>query len=153
MKLVIYNLKRLNLSDSEKMVLLFLSDWNRPIRIGDIYNELQKGYNYDQTQQNLNYFIKKLCKKDYISWQPHSRVELLEFGKSSALHLSWHRHLLELYFDETLDLKKEDVKKEALRLTPLVSCNLINALVKKYHIKDCKLKDEVKLKGLCSEGD
>jgi Mn-dependent DtxR family transcriptional regulator len=129
--------------------LLFLYDWEKPIRIGDIHQILQKDYNYQQTQQNLNYLIKKLRKKNLISWQPHSMVELQESGSEFALHLAWHRHLLERFFEETLDLPKEQIHKEALRITPIISCNFINALVRKFHNNDCNLKTEVINQRLC----
>jgi Mn-dependent DtxR family transcriptional regulator len=140
-----------SLSDSEKLVLLFLHDWQRPIRLGDLYQILQERYYYSQTQQNLNYFIKKLRNNHYLSWKPHSRIELKDKGKEYALHISWHRHLLEKYFEETLDLTLEETKHETLTLTPVVSCNFIAALVRKYHQDDCELKQKIKSENLCFE--
>jgi len=139
------------LTDSEKIILLFLYDWDRPIRIGDIYQILDKKYDYNQSQQNLNYFIKKLRKYQYLKWQPHGMVELLDSGKKQALHISWHKHLLELYFKETLDIDEDQVKNEALRLTPIVSCNFINALVKKFHLENCDLKEKIESTKICQE--
>ena len=139
------------LTDSEKIILLFLYDWDRPIRIGDIYQILDMKYNYNQSQQNLNYFIKKLRKYQYLKWQPHGRVELLESGKEQALHISWHKHLLERYFRETLDLNEDQIKIEALRLTPVVSCSFINALVKKFHFENCDLKEKINSTKLCKD--
>ena len=138
-----------NLTDSEKLVLLFLHDWQKPIRIGDIHQFLQKDYNYEQTQQNLNYIIKKLRRKNLLSWQPHSMVKLVKNGEELALHLTWHRHLLEKFLTETLDLSEDQIQKEALRITPIVSCNFINALVRRYHNNDCELKTRVNQQKIC----
>ncbi len=138
------------LSNSEKLILLFLYNWERPIRAGDLFQTLRKEYNFDRSRQTLHSLVKKLRKNELISWEPHRLVRLTEIGKEHALHITWHMHLLENYFQETLDLKAVVRRKEALRLTPIVSCEFIDAITK-FHQDDCELKEAIKAGNLCTE--
>ncbi len=138
------------LSDSEKLILLFLYSWEKPIRAGDLFQILNEEYHFDRSRQTLHSLIKKLRKNELISWKPHKLVKLTETGKEHALHITWHMHLLESYFQETLDLKAPIRTKEALRLTPIVSCEFINA-IKKFHQADCELKEAIRAENLCTE--
>ena len=138
------------LSNSEKLILLFLYNWERPIRAGDLFQTLRKEYNFDRSRQTLHSLIKKLRKNELISWEPHRLVRLTEIGKEHALHITWHMHLLENYFQETLDLKAVVRRKEALRLTPIVSCEFIDAITK-FHQDDCEPKEAIKAGNLCTE--
>lgn len=140
----------LNLSDSEKYILLFLYTWEKPIRAGDLFRIMNEEYHFDRSRQTLHSLIKKLQKNDLISWKPHKLVRLTEFGKKNALHITWHMHLLENYFQKTLDLTTATQTKESLRLAPIVSCEFINA-IKKFHHADCELKEADKAENLCAE--
>ncbi|MFX1283845.1 MAG: hypothetical protein ACFFB5_09320 [Promethearchaeota archaeon] len=137
------------LSDSEKLILLFLYDWERPIRAGDLFQILNEEYHFDRSRQTLHSLIKKLQKNKLISWEPHKLVGLTEIGKEHALHITWHMHLLENYFQETLDLTASVRRKVALRLTPIVSCEFIEAITK-FHQDDCELKEAIKAGNLCT---
>ncbi len=139
------------LSDSEKLILLFLYIWERPIRAGDLFQILNNEYGFSRSRQTLHSVIKKLRDSHYLSWEPHKLVKLTNQGKDHALHIRWHMHLLEKYFQETLDLSKETIRNEALRLTPEASCDLINAVVLKFHKDDCGLKEAIKAENICLE--
>lgn len=139
-----------NLSDSEKLVLLVLYDWEKPIRLGDLYNILKGDFGFSRSRQTLHSLIRKLRKKYFLYWEPHKLVKLTDQGKERAVHITWHMHLLEDYFAETLDLSEESIRKEAIRLTPIISCDFTKTLVRKYHQKcGCQLKEAVEDNKIC----
>lgn len=140
------------LSDSEKLILLFLYSWERPIRAGDIFQILNDEYGFSRSRQTLHSLIKKLRKNHFLFWEPHKLIKLTNQGKEYALHITWHMHLLEKYMEETLDLKEYTIKKEALRLTPVISCDFINAIGRKFHKNCCELEEQIIAKNLCIEG-
>lgn len=141
------------LSNSEKSILLFLYTWERPIRAGDLFQILNLEYGFSRSRQTLHSLIKKLRKNHYLFWEPHKLVKLTDQGKEHALHIAWHMHLLEKYLEETLDLCEESIKKEALRLTPIISCNFINAINRKFHKNCCELEETIEAKNLCLKGN
>ncbi|UCE14069.1 MAG: hypothetical protein JSV04_02555 [Candidatus Heimdallarchaeota archaeon] len=127
------------LSESEKLILLYLYIRDKPITAGHLFQVLSDDYGFSRTRQSLHSMVKKLKKNAYISWEPHRLVELTNKGKKYAEHLHVHRHLLEEYFKKTLDnLSDESVRNEALRLTPIVSCDFIEAIdSSEFHEDDC----------------
>jgi len=137
------------LSDSEKLILLFLYTWDKPIRVVDLFKKINKEYHFDRSRQTLHSLIKKLRKNELVSWEPHKSVILTETGKEHALHVTWHMHLLESYFQETLDMTADIRTKEALKLTPIVSCEFIDAITK-FHQNDCELQEAIKAGNLCT---
>lgn len=138
------------LSDSEKLILLFLYERKKPITAGHLFEVLTDKYGFSRTRQSLHSMIKKLLKHKFITWEPHRLVELTNQGEEHALHINWHMHLLERYFQETLDLPKETIRKEALRLTPEVSCDFVNAVKDKFNCKeDCELQEAVITERIC----
>jgi len=139
-----------DISNSEKLVLLVLYDWEKPIRLGDLFNRLKRNFGFFRSRQTLHSLIRKLRNNYFLYWEPHKSVKLSDLGKERALHVTWHMHLLEEYFAETLDLSEESIRKEAIRLTPLVSCDFTKALVRKYHKAcGCQLKEAIKDDQIC----
>jgi Mn-dependent DtxR family transcriptional regulator len=139
-----------NLSSSEKLILLLLHVREKPITAGHLFEVLTEEYGFTRTRQSLHSMIKKLRKNQFINWEPHRLVELTNQGNEQALHLNWHMHLLERYFEETLDLSKDTRKKETLCLTPIVSCDFINAVKEKFNCRDdCKLQEAILTENIC----
>ena len=140
----------IKLLDSEKLILLFLYTSEKPISAKNLFEVLTNEYGFSRTRQSLHSMIKKLKKIEYVSWEPHGLVEITNQGKEHALHFNWHMHLLERYFEETLDLSEDIRKKETLRLTPIVSCDFVNAVKDKFDCKDdCKLQEAVITERIC----
>ncbi|MFX0122364.1 MAG: hypothetical protein ACFFAE_01920 [Candidatus Hodarchaeota archaeon] len=138
------------LSDSEKLILLFLYVRGKPITAGHLFEVLTNEYGFSRTRQSLHSMIKKLKNSKFINWEPHRLLELTNQGKEHALHLNWHKHLLERYFEETLDLSEDIRKKETLCLTPIVSCDFINAVKNRFNCKDdCKLQEAILTERIC----
>jgi Mn-dependent DtxR family transcriptional regulator len=139
-----------DLSNSEKLILLFLYVRGKPITAGHLFEVLTDEYGFSRTRQSLHSMIKKLKKNQFIEWKPHRLVELTNQGEEHALHLNWHMHLLERYFEETLDLSEDIRKKEMLCLTPIISCDFINAVKDKFNCKDdCKLQEAILSERIC----
>ncbi|UCG04522.1 MAG: hypothetical protein JSW11_11165 [Candidatus Heimdallarchaeota archaeon] len=137
-------------SDSEKLILLFLYVRKKPITAGHLFEVLTNEYGFSRTRQSLHTMIKKLKKFQLVEWEPHRVVELTGKGNEEALHLNWHMHLLERYFEETLDLSEDIRKKETLCLTPTVSCDFVNAVKNKFNCSnDCKLQEAVLSERIC----
>lgn len=140
----------INFSDSEKLILLYLYVRGKPITAGHLYEVLTTEYGFSRTRQSLHSMIKKLKKSNLINWEPHRLVELTDLGNGHALHLNWHKHLLERYLEETLELSDDVRKKETLCLTPIVSCNFINAVKEKFNCKDdCRLQEAILTENIC----
>jgi len=140
----------IDLSDSEKLILLYLYVRKKPITAGHLFEVLIDDYSFSRTRQSLHSMIKKLKNSNLISWEPHRLVELTAQGEEHALHLNWHKHLLERYFEETLELSEEIRKRETLCLTPIVSCDFINAVKDKFNCKDdCKLQEAILTENIC----
>jgi Mn-dependent DtxR family transcriptional regulator len=138
-------------SEPEKLVLLYLYNNNSPIHLKDLFDVLIKDFNFSRSLQTLHSIVKKMNKHSFISWQPHRFVILEELGKKIALHLTWHMHLLEAYFLETLDLPRDFLRREALKITTIISCEFANALSSKYHQKDCELMEKIIENHICLE--
>ncbi|MFX0015352.1 MAG: hypothetical protein ACFFB2_09630 [Promethearchaeota archaeon] len=139
-----------NLSNSEKLILLYLYVREKPITAGHLFEVLTGEYGFSRTRQSFHSMIKKLKKSEFISWERYRTVELTENGKEHALHYNWHMHLLEKYFHETLDLPEDLIRKETLQLTPIVSCGFINALKDKFVCEsNCRLQEAMKTEKIC----
>ncbi|MFX1505183.1 MAG: hypothetical protein ACFFDC_03620 [Promethearchaeota archaeon] len=140
----------IDLSDSEKLILLYLYVRKKPITAGHLFEVLTTEYGFSRTRQSLHSMIKKLKSSYLINWEPHRLVELTNQGKEHALHLNWHQHLLERYLEETLDLSEDIRKRETLCLTPIVSCDFINAVKEKFNCRDdCKLQEAILTENIC----
>ena len=114
--------------EKEIRVLEFLYRWFRPIRAGDLAKRLRLKH------QTLNSILKKLGKQALITWEPYGLVELTSMGKEKGVHYLRHHHLLERFLKETLDLSDQESHDESVRITPFVSCNLIQAICRHFNI-------------------
>ncbi|MHA1975194.1 MAG: metal-dependent transcriptional regulator [Candidatus Hodarchaeales archaeon] len=138
--------------DSEKLILVFLYIWEKPIRAGDLFIILKEKNYFTRSRQTLNSSLNKLTKLGLIHYQKYRLIELTNIGRIRAAHIKWHMHLLELFFQKTLDLSQDKIDREILRLTPVVSCAFIRALVKKYHDEECELQTLINEENCCVEG-
>ncbi len=112
----------MELSPSEKRLLRFLFDWIRPIRPGDIKKEL------DIKHSTLNSQLEVLQEKKLVAWKKYGPASLTEEGKKVAAHHVRHAVLMEYFLIQVLELQKNVAHEESIKLAPLVSCRLTEAI-------------------------
>ena len=81
--------------------------------------------------QTLNSALFRLSDHGLIKWEKYKEVHLTETGLGKLKHLEYHFHLVEIFLMNSLGLPSEEAIKEASRLAPYFSCNLITAIYKK----------------------
>ena len=120
------NLDNPVLKEKEIKILDFLFYWGRPIKAGEIVKELKLKHS------TLNSVLKRLTKQQLIKWEKYGAVHLTEVGTSKAAHLTNHHFIIEKFLKETLDISDDFAHKEALNLSRLISCELIEKICEKY---------------------
>lgn len=124
----------------EEKVLEFLYYWDRPISTGILCKELNIKHS------TLNSVISRLVDQGYVVWEKYSLVKLTKEGQDTAAHLSNHHFIVEKYFIEHLLLPEDIAHKEAVKLSPHISCTIIEAICDKIGVSH----DEIN-KHFCSQ--
>ena len=62
-------------------------------------------------------------------------VELTELGQSNAEHITNHHFILERFLKDSLEVSNEFAHQEALKLSNVISCELIDKICEKYNYK------------------
>ena len=122
--------------NKDDMVMEFMYYLDRPISSG----ELRKRLNIKHS--TLNSVIQRLENSGLVDWEKYSLVKLTETGKVKAAHLSNHHFIIEKFLIEELHFSEETAHKEALNLSPHISCNIIDAICKKMHISPRKINTQ-----------
>jgi DtxR family transcriptional regulator, Mn-dependent transcriptional regulator len=130
------------LKEKENRVLDFLYYWGRPIRVGDIADNLKIPHS------TINSVLKRLEEQKIVSWKKYRMVHLTPEGAESAAHLSNHHFIIEHFLQETLDLSTEEAHREALLLAGRADCTLIQAICDKFGLSRTEIQ-----KNLCSHRD
>ena len=112
----------MELSASEKRLLRFLFYWIRPIRTGDLKEEL------NMKHSTLNSQLEVLQEKELISWKKYGPVSLTAKGTRVAAHHIRHAVLMEYFLIKTLNLPKDIAHEESIILAPLISCRLTDLI-------------------------
>lgn len=128
--------------NKDTAVLEFLFFWDRPINSGTLRKELNLKHS------TLNSVIERLVKRGFVEWKKYSLISLTEDGKKEAGHISNHHFIVEKFLTDTLDLKEEDAHKEALKISPHVSCKIIEAICMKMHVSHTEIHTQ-----FCTERD
>ncbi len=132
------------LKENEKVILEFLYRWIRPIRVGDLKNEL------NAIHSTLNSQLKNLEKDGLIEWSRYGTVCLSKKGKEIAAHLTRHHRILEQFLVEFLEMDAKEACQESEILTPLVTCNLIRRINEKITKSDfCPCGNPIPKEGIC----
>jgi Mn-dependent DtxR family transcriptional regulator len=98
---------------------------NQPIKPGTLAKELEIPH------QTLNSALFRLSEHGLIKWEKYKDVQLTQGGLENLKHLEYHFHLVEIFLMNSLGLSSEEAIREASRLAPYFSCNLITAIYKK----------------------
>ncbi len=128
--------------NKDNSVLEFLFYWDRPINSGTLRRELNIKHS------TLNSVIERLQKKGLVEWEKYSLISLTETGKHEAAHLSNHHFIVEKFLTETLNMNEIDAHEEALKISPHVSCKIIDAICKKMNISHKEINTQ-----FCTERD
>jgi DtxR family Mn-dependent transcriptional regulator len=119
---------RNEISVQENRILEFIYRWLRPIRVGDLCKELKIKHT------TLNSQLKLLEKKKLIKWNRYGPVKLTQEGIERAKHLNRHHGILETFLIEILGMEKKSAQLETFSLSPVVSCDFINSIGKKFSL-------------------
>lgn len=92
------------------------------------------------SHSTLNSALQRLNKAEILKWEKYGNVFLLDKGFDALQHIKNHHHLIELFFMDSLDMKKSIAHEESLRLAPHFSCRMINVLCQKY--PECSKHDK-----------
>jgi len=111
----------------EQKILEFLYKWLRPIRIGDLKQELQKD-GYSIPHSTLNSTIERLQERDFVKWKKYGPVALTEFGWESVAHKQRHFHLFSMYLSQTLGISHDQAQNESYKIAGILSCELIDKI-------------------------
>ena len=137
-------LQKKELSIQQNKVLEFIYRWIRPIRAGDLSKEM----NIKHTTMNSQ--LKSLEEKELIEWDRYGPIKLTTKGLNTAKHLNRHHGILENFMIEILGMDKNDAQVETLSLAPIVSCNFVNSIGKKFELPTiCACGSEIPTKREC----
>ena len=115
-------------NNKEKLILLFLNDWQRPIRPGDMANELHIKHT------TLNSVLHKLKEKAVITWEKYGTVSLTKKGLRHSNHFRRHHHLFALFLSKTLELEVEESHQQVtIAFTSNLPCKLIEKVDEKLN--------------------
>ncbi len=108
--------------ERDALVLMFLLEWGRPLRVGEIKRHL------NMPHSTLNSIIKKLEKRGLVDWEEYSNVSLTEKGKKVSSHLLKHHNILHHYLVKVLGIDDKVAHQDSLKTAGLLSCDTIEAL-------------------------
>lgn len=121
----------LQLGEKEQKVVIFLYEWDRPIRVGDIRRYV------DFPHSTLNSVIKRLKAKNVVNWEEYGLVNLDTIGKKIAAHHLQHHMTIHHFFQESLGLSAEEAHVEGLKSAGILSCKTVRLM--KANIPDREL--------------
>jgi Mn-dependent DtxR family transcriptional regulator len=88
--------------------------------------------------QTINSALKRMEERKQIIWKKYKEVGINMDNEESLIHLQNHIHLVEDFLIQTLNISKEEAFKEALKIAPIISCELAERICEKYHYNHCK---------------
>jgi DtxR family Mn-dependent transcriptional regulator len=122
--------------DYKVLVTLYKQDMS--FKVGDLAQELNLAHS------TIGSCIKRLEKKNYVTYEAYHEVELTKKGKDLAMELIRHRQLIEILLYNELKIDPEEAHRESEKLNLLFSCNLINKICEKYnHPEVCPCGEKV----------
>ncbi|MDH5403354.1 MAG: hypothetical protein OEZ01_10760 [Candidatus Heimdallarchaeota archaeon] len=108
-----------DLGEKEQRVIIFLFEWNRPIRVGDMKNYLKYPHS------TLNSVLKRLVKLELVIWENYKQVYLKQIARRMVAHHLQHHKILEIYFLQELNITSDQAHDESIRVAGVLSCNTI----------------------------
>jgi DtxR family Mn-dependent transcriptional regulator len=114
------------LKEKEIKILDFLFYWGRPIKAGELVKQLNVKHS------TLNSVLKRLTERQFIIWEKYGVVHLTKLGTEKAAHITNHHFIIEKFLKDSLNISDEFAHKEALNLSRLISCELIEKICEKY---------------------
>ncbi len=118
----VFFFKTKDIGEKDLAVLVFLYEWGRPIRVGDMKKYLKYPHS------TLNSVIKRLQKKKLVEWTKYGQVNLLPEGTKIAAHHLKHHEILEKFFIQVLGLPAEEAHQNAVRAIGCLSCETIRKM-------------------------
>ncbi|MBD3351467.1 MAG: hypothetical protein GF364_08265 [Candidatus Lokiarchaeota archaeon] len=69
---------------------------------------------------------------ELLEWHKYGLVKLKEKGNMALEHIENHRHLIDIFLQDSLNIDKETAYDESIKLAPHFSCTLIRKLCERY---------------------
>jgi len=115
----------------DQQVLIFLFEWDRPLRVGDIRNYLKFPHS------TLNSVIKRLESKKFLDWEEYGQVKINPGGRKMVAHHLKHHITIHHFFQQALGLTEEEAHVEGLKSAGILSCRTVQLMKEK--IPNCDL--------------
>lgn len=111
-----------SLKEKDAKVLIFLIEWGRPVRIGEMKNHLSLPHS------TLNSVVKRLESSGYVVWKEYSNVSLTEKGTNTAIHLLKHHNIMHHFLVNSLGVDDKIAHEDSLKAASVISCTVIEAM-------------------------
>jgi len=121
-----------DLGPKEQKAIVFLYEWDRPVRLGDMRNYI------DFPHSTLNSVVKRLKFKELVIWEEYGTVILTPLGKKLAAHHLKHHLIIHHYFYNALGLSEQEAHEEGMKVAGVLSCQTVKTMLEK--IPDCDLQ-------------
>lgn len=99
----------------------------KEIRVTDIASQM------NCSKPSVNKAINNLKESDFIHYETYGKIELTEKGIDLAKKILEAYDIVYVFLKDVLDLKEEEVKKEAVKIKAAMEDHTINQLAKYVH--------------------
>ncbi len=111
-----------NMGEKDVMLVVFLFEWGRPIRIGDIKDHLKLPHS------TLNSIVKRLQAKGLVEWIEYGPVTLTPQGAKLAAHHLKHHIVIHHYLVNFLGLEDSKAHEESMKVAGHLSCETVEKM-------------------------
>ena len=103
-------------------VICNLSEENNIIRAVDVSKKL------NVSRASATEALKKLVNKGFITYERHEKISLTEIGKDIAQNIVSKHSVLEIFFEEILNLSKQEASENACKIEHVITDNAFSAI-------------------------
>ena len=103
-------------------VICNLAEESNVIRAVDISKKL------NISRASATEALKKLVNKGFINYERHEKISLTEIGKTVAQDIVSKHSVLEMFFEEFLNLSKSEASENACKIEHVITENAFNAI-------------------------
>lgn len=134
----------MKLLDIEYKVLKIIYRSKKPIKVGEISNELNLAHS------TIGSCVKRLEREGHIIYERYKPVILSKKGKDLAIELIRHSRLLEYLLINELGLDSRIAHEESDKFNLLLSCETVNKICEKYgHPEQCPCGESILNSATC----
>ncbi|MBR3324667.1 MAG: metal-dependent transcriptional regulator [Clostridia bacterium] len=120
----------MNLTNSQEEYLktiYILKNTINEIRVTDIAEKLNK------SKASVNTAINTLKQSGFINYEPYGKIELTTYGEKEATKIIEAYDIVKLFLSDIIEVKSENIEKEAKEIKTILSDDSLNKLAKYTH--------------------